>query len=110
MRKAWSKTGVNRKKTELRISIKNALKYQPELKLWASTWSPPTWMKYNIYRRYPDLKLYQTEQECGDGKNDWKYCRYTWTLLKRFLENGVSAYHYWNIALKEGGGDGRRTL
>ena len=27
--------------------IKNALKYQPELKLWASPWSPPTWMKYN---------------------------------------------------------------
>ena len=56
-----------------------------------------------IHRRYPDLKLYQTEQECGDGKNDWRYCRYAWTLLKTFLENGVSAYHYWNIALKEGG-------
>ena len=56
-----------------------------------------------IHRRYPDLKLYQTEQECGDGKNDWRYCRYAWTLLKRFLENGVSAYHYWNIALKAGG-------
>jgi glucosylceramidase len=27
--------------------IKNALKYQPALKLWASAWSPPTWMKYN---------------------------------------------------------------
>jgi len=24
--------------------IKNALRYQPELKLWASAWSPPTWM------------------------------------------------------------------
>jgi glucosylceramidase len=56
-----------------------------------------------IHRRYPELKLYQTEQECGDGKNDWRYCRYAWTLLKGFLENGVSAYHYWNISLKEGG-------
>jgi glucosylceramidase len=56
-----------------------------------------------IHRRYPDLTLYQTEQECGDGKNDWRYCRYAWTLLKKFLENGVSAYHYWNIALKKGG-------
>jgi len=56
-----------------------------------------------IHRRYPELELYQTEQECGDGKNDWRYCRYAWTLLKRFLENGVSAYHYWNISLKEGG-------
>jgi glucosylceramidase len=56
-----------------------------------------------IHRRYPDLKLYQTEQECGDGKNDWRYCRYAWTLLRTFLENGVSSYLYWNIALKEGG-------
>jgi glucosylceramidase len=56
-----------------------------------------------IHRRYPDLELYQTEQECGDGKNDWRYCRYAWTLLKRFFENGVSAYHYWNIALQKGG-------
>ena len=24
-------------------------------------------------------------------------------MLKRFLENGVSAYHYWNIALQKGG-------
>ena len=56
-----------------------------------------------IHRRYPDLKLYQTEQECGDGANDWRYCRYAWTLIKHFLENGASAYCYWNIALKEGG-------
>jgi glucosylceramidase len=56
-----------------------------------------------IHRRFPNMKIYQTEQECGDGKNDWRYCRHTWTLLKKFLENGVSAYHYWNISLKEGG-------
>jgi len=56
-----------------------------------------------IHRRYPDLKLYQTEQECGDGGNDWRYCRYAWTLMKHYLENGVSAYYYWNISLKEGG-------
>jgi glucosylceramidase len=27
--------------------IKGALQYQPDLKLWASPWSPPTWMKAN---------------------------------------------------------------
>ncbi len=27
--------------------IKSALTQQPNLKLWASPWSPPTWMKYN---------------------------------------------------------------
>jgi glucosylceramidase len=56
-----------------------------------------------IHRRYPDLALYQTEQECGDGKNDWRYCRYAWSLMKHYLRNGVSAYLYWNIALKKGG-------
>jgi glucosylceramidase len=56
-----------------------------------------------IHRRYPDLPLYQTEQECGDGKNDWRYCRYAWTLMKHYLRNGASAYLYWNIALQKGG-------
>ena len=56
-----------------------------------------------IHRRYPDLPLYQTEQECGDGKNDWRYCRYAWTLMKHYLTNGARAYLYWNIALDEGG-------
>jgi glucosylceramidase len=27
--------------------IGNALRYQPDLRLWASPWSPPTWMKTN---------------------------------------------------------------
>ena len=27
--------------------IKSAQKYNPSLKIWASPWSPPTWMKYN---------------------------------------------------------------
>ena len=31
-----------------------------------------------IHKRYPGLKLYQTEQECGDGKNDWKGAMYSW--------------------------------
>ncbi len=56
-----------------------------------------------VHRRYPDLVLYQTEQECGDGKNDWRYCRYAWTLMKHYLRNGAAAYLYWNLALKKGG-------
>ncbi|HEX9093561.1 MAG TPA: glycoside hydrolase family 30 beta sandwich domain-containing protein [Coriobacteriia bacterium] len=56
-----------------------------------------------IHRRYPELPLYQTEQECGDGKNDWRYCRYAWTLMRHYLRNGASAYLYWNISLKRGG-------
>ncbi len=56
-----------------------------------------------IHKRYPGLKLYQTEQECGDGKNDWSYCCYAWTLMKHYIKNGASAYMYWNIALEKGG-------
>jgi glucosylceramidase len=56
-----------------------------------------------IHRRYPALALYQSEQECGDGRNDWRYCRYAWTLMKHYLRHGANAYLYWNIALARGG-------
>jgi glucosylceramidase len=56
-----------------------------------------------LHHQYPELTLYQTEQECGDGKNDWRYCRYVWTLMKHYLGNGASVYDYWNISLKQGG-------
>ena len=56
-----------------------------------------------IHKRYPNLKLYQSEQECGDGKNDWEYCKYAWTLMKHYLNNGANAYMYWNLSLLKGG-------
>ncbi|MDA3927321.1 MAG: hypothetical protein PF541_00050 [Prolixibacteraceae bacterium] len=56
-----------------------------------------------VHKKYPLLKLYQTEQECGNGKNDWKHCLHSWDLMKHYISNGASSYLYWNIALKEGG-------
>ena len=56
-----------------------------------------------IHKRYPELALYQSEQECGNGKNDWLYCNYTWKLMKHYLQNGANAYMYWNISLDKGG-------
>lgn len=56
-----------------------------------------------IHQRYPELKLYQTEQECGDGKNDWRGAMYSWSLMQHYMNNGTSAYMYWNISLDEGG-------
>ena len=56
-----------------------------------------------INKRYPNLKMYQTEQECGDGKNDWKGAMYSWDLMKHYLNNGVSVYEYWNTSLLDGG-------
>ena len=56
-----------------------------------------------IHRLHPDLRLYQTEQECGDGRNDWRYCRYAWSQMKHYLGNGASAYLYWNLSMQQGG-------
>jgi glucosylceramidase len=56
-----------------------------------------------LHRRYPHLPIYQTEQECGDGKNDWGHAEYAWSLKKHYLSNGTNFYLYWNISLFEGG-------
>ena len=56
-----------------------------------------------IHERYPDLELWQTEQECGDGQNDWRGAMYSWNLMKHYLNNGVSVYEYWNTSLLKGG-------
>lgn len=56
-----------------------------------------------IHKKYPGLTLYQTEQECGNSKNDWKYAVYSWGLMKHYLSNGANAYMYWNLSLKQGG-------
>ena len=56
-----------------------------------------------IHRLYPELTIYQTEQECGDGLNDWEGCEYSWSLMKHYLGNGTNVYDYWNISLEEGG-------
>jgi glucosylceramidase len=56
-----------------------------------------------LQREHPQLRIYQTEQECGDARNDWRYCRYAWTLMRRYFEGGANAYLYWNLALEKGG-------
>lgn len=56
-----------------------------------------------IHEQHPQLKLYSTEQECGDGQNTWSYAGYCWRLMKHYLEDGASAYMYWNLSLKKGG-------
>ncbi len=56
-----------------------------------------------IREKYPDMQLYQTEQECGNGKNDLHGLKHSWGLLKHYIENGVSVYDYWNFSLEKGG-------
>lgn len=56
-----------------------------------------------LHDEYPDLRIYATEQECGDGHNTWKFSIYCWNLMRENFESGASAYMYWNLALKVGG-------
>ena len=53
--------------------------------------------------KYPKLKYYQTEQECGNGLNNWSGAMHSWDLMKHYFNNGVSAYMYWNTSLESGG-------
>lgn len=56
-----------------------------------------------IRARYPDLKLYQTAQEGGDGLNEWTDAWYSWKWMRHCFNNGISAYLYGNISLGTGG-------
>ncbi|WP_200909489.1 MULTISPECIES: glycoside hydrolase family 30 protein [unclassified Sphingomonas] len=56
-----------------------------------------------LNHNHPTLRFYMSEQECGDGKNDWRYAGYAWNLMKHYLTNGCSGYNYWNVALVNGG-------
>ena len=55
-----------------------------------------------LHYDYPELKIYQTEQECGDGKNDWRFARHSWRMMKDYMRAGTSVYEYWNMALVAG--------
>ena len=52
---------------------------------------------------YPDVTLVMSEQECGNGLNDWSGACHSWELMKHYLGNGVQIYNYWNISLIKDG-------
>ncbi len=56
-----------------------------------------------VHKKYPDIRLMQTETECGDGSNDWKAAEYTFNLMKHYFNNGANSYMYWNMVLNETG-------
>ncbi len=56
-----------------------------------------------IHREYPDLKIMQTESECGNGANDWNAAEYTWGLIRHYMSNGANLYAYWNMVLDDTG-------
>ena len=56
-----------------------------------------------VREKYPEMGLMMTEQECGNGRNDWSGVSHAWGLMKHYLSNGVNAYDYWNMSLLENG-------
>lgn len=56
-----------------------------------------------IHREFPALMIYQSEQECGDGTNSWRYTSYCWQLMKHYFHSGACGYMYWNISTAQGG-------
>ena len=56
-----------------------------------------------IHEEFPGLLVFQSEQECGDGSNNWSYTAYCWHLMKHYLRSGASAYMYWNISCADAG-------
>jgi glucosylceramidase len=55
------------------------------------------------HESWPNLRLMQTENECGEGKNDWEHAFHVFDLFQHYITNGVSAYVYWNMVLAPGG-------
>lgn len=55
-----------------------------------------------LHEQFPQLPIYGSEQECGDGTNTWSYAGYCWDLMKEYFRNGAQGYMYWNIALEQG--------
>lgn len=65
---------------------------------WAGKYCLP-----QTHESFPDKVLIQSENECGNGNNDWEYAKYIYGLFRHYLTNGVSAYVYWNMILEQGG-------
>lgn len=59
------------------------------------------------HANWPELPLAQTENECGDGCNDWAHTLHVFRLVRDYVMNGVRAYCYWNFVL--GHPSGRST-
>jgi len=98
--------------------------------LWLGTWnndkmanfdtvlSSPEAMKYiagvglqwegkniinELHKKYPAVKLMQTESECGNGDFSWKDAEHLFYLMKKYLDGGVTVYTYWNMVLADKG-------
>ena len=54
-----------------------------------------------IHQNYPDMTLMGTEQECGNGLNNWEHAMHAWDLMRHYFKSGANSYFYWNTSLFE---------
>jgi glucosylceramidase len=60
-----------------------------------------------VHAAYPNLRLFQTENECGDGTNLWAYAENpTYFYMKFYFDNGANGYFQWNMVTDKSGRSG----
>ena len=57
----------------------------------------------SLRKRYPHLRLIQTESECGNGRMDWRAGEHTFHLLADYIGRGCDEYYIWNFILCDQG-------
>ncbi len=53
------------------------------------------------HESWPEMEIFQTESECGNGENAWDYAEYIFHLINHYFTNGATTYTYWNMVLTE---------
>ena len=85
---------IERDKNILIPYIKAAMKYRPDLKIWASPWSPPTWMKTNKhYANKPDSYNDLTEANAVKSGDQFIQKKEYLSAYALYLAKFVTAYH-----------------
>ncbi|MFA6676510.1 MAG: glycoside hydrolase family 30 protein [Bacteroidales bacterium] len=56
-----------------------------------------------IHKEYPNYRYMQTENQCGDGENNWTSLEKSWNSMVHCFNNGVNSYMYWNMVLDQTG-------
>ena len=81
------------------LEFKDAAKYISGVGFqWGGAKSIPT-----VHKDFPNLKLMQTENKCGEHENDWTSVARSWNDFVHYFNNGTGSYMYWNMVLDETG-------
>ena len=57
----------------------------------------------SLRKRYPHLRLIQSESECGNGRMDWRAGEHTFHLMADYIGRGCDEYYIWNFILCDQG-------